>query len=79
MFRAPWRHGVAVSAQGHEQELRRLALRIALDLSIMNRHDALAVVGMVGGLIDYFVHPIAGRNEGAMQALESLATCRGRS
>jgi hypothetical protein len=63
----------------HEQELRRLALRIALDLSIMNRHDALAVVEMAGALIDHFVWPIAGRNTAAMEALENLATCRRRS
>jgi hypothetical protein len=63
----------------HEQQLRRMAMRVALDLSILGRHDAIAVVSMAHGLIDHFIHPIVGRNEGAMQALESLATCRGRT
>jgi hypothetical protein len=60
----------------HEGELRRLAMRVALDLSILSRHDARAVLTMADGLVDHFLHPIAGRNEGAMQALEDMATCR---
>jgi hypothetical protein len=62
-----------------EQELRIIALRVATDLAVLNRHDALAVTEMVHGLIDRFVHPIAGRNEAAMEALEQIATCRRRS
>jgi hypothetical protein len=62
-----------------EQELRRIALRIALDLAGMNRHDARAVLAMADGLVDHFLFPLTGRNEAAMTALESLAICRGRS
>jgi hypothetical protein len=39
----------------------------------MNRHDGLAVVEMARALLDHFVHPVVGRNEGAMHALEALA------
>jgi hypothetical protein len=62
----------------HDQELRRIALRIALDLATMNRHDALAVVEMTRGLIDHFVHPILGRNDLALADLERVAICQGR-
>jgi hypothetical protein len=69
---------VAVSG-AHEQELRRLALRIALDLAILNRHDALAILEMASALTSHFTFPIAGRNEDVMRELETLAVCQGRS
>lgn len=59
----------------HEQELKRMAMRIALDLGVLNRHDGLLVVEMAHVLISRFLHPVVGDNLAIMDLEKSLASC----
>jgi hypothetical protein len=60
--------------QEHELQLRRMAMKISLDLSLLNRSDALKVIAMADRLIDCFVHPHIKNNDAAMTILEDIAT-----
>jgi hypothetical protein len=62
----------------HDLQLRRMAMKISLDLSLLGRGDALKVIAMADQLIDNFVHPHV-PGEAAMEALKDIATCRGRT
>jgi hypothetical protein len=56
-----------------ELELRRIALKIALDLSLLSRTDAMAVIRMSEALLDHYCFPIAGLSEHTLQELERVA------
>ena len=52
-----------------------MAMRIALDLGVLNRHDGLLVVEMAHVLISRFLHPVVGDNLAIMDLEKSLASC----